>query len=104
MLGLSEGAWGKKGDVALGKNLYRMHCSSCHGHSGRGDGPMGRMLQCEPVDLTTLREDGVFPRQKVLDSLNHVRIPCGEMPDWSEVLSRADQEALVFFLETIQRR
>lgn len=91
-------------NVARGKMLYRRHCARCHGHAGRGDGPVGRMLQCKPVDLTGLSEDGDFPRQEVLDFLNHATLSCEEMPDWRGVLTQDDMGALLGFLETIQAR
>ena len=91
-------------NVARGNVLYRRHCARCHGHAGRGDGPVGRMLQCTPVDLTGLSGDGGFPRQEVLVFLNHAKLPCEEMPDWRGVLTQKDLNDLLDFLESIQAR
>ncbi len=35
------------------KQLYEKACATCHGASGKGDGPTGQMLQPKPADFTT---------------------------------------------------
>jgi len=37
-----------------GEALYRRYCASCHGLTGRGDGPVARTLSPPPADLTQL--------------------------------------------------
>lgn len=39
-------------DVAAGKVLYARDCASCHGASGRGDGPAGAALDPPPIAFT----------------------------------------------------
>ena len=39
-----------------GRILYLTYCQSCHGLSGRGDGPAATSLRAEPPDLTRLWE------------------------------------------------
>lgn len=39
-------------NVSGGKALYEKHCMSCHGGTGRGDGPSGKGLPTPPADLT----------------------------------------------------
>lgn len=39
-------------DAAAGKTLFDMNCSSCHGVSGKGDGPVGQALNPPPRDFT----------------------------------------------------
>ena len=36
------------------KQLYEATCASCHGASGKGDGPSGQALQPKPADLATV--------------------------------------------------
>jgi len=38
--------------VAHGASLYRVHCATCHGPTGRGDGPASAGLLRRPADLT----------------------------------------------------
>jgi cytochrome c553 len=40
------------GDAAAGKAKYDMFCTSCHGTSGKGDGPAGASLNPKPRDFT----------------------------------------------------
>jgi mono/diheme cytochrome c family protein len=40
------------GDAAKGKTLFETNCASCHGTSGKGDGPVGAALQPPPRDFT----------------------------------------------------
>jgi mono/diheme cytochrome c family protein len=41
------------GDAAAGKKTYTTNCSSCHGDTGKGDGPVGGALQPPPRDFST---------------------------------------------------
>jgi mono/diheme cytochrome c family protein len=43
---------GIAGDPANGARLYRVHCSSCHGAEGRGDGPAAAYMYPAPRDHT----------------------------------------------------
>jgi hypothetical protein len=38
--------------IGQGKKLYEANCLTCHGASGRGDGPAGQNLTPSPIDLT----------------------------------------------------
>jgi mono/diheme cytochrome c family protein len=39
-------------DADAGKASYTTNCSSCHGDSGKGDGPVGGALQPPPRDFS----------------------------------------------------
>jgi cytochrome c5 len=41
-------------NLKAGKQLYEQDCASCHGSTGRGDGPAGKSLDPAPSDLTGL--------------------------------------------------
>lgn len=47
----------------FGKRLYDSNCASCHGLTGKGDGPMKASLTVAPSDLTTIakKNKGVLP-------------------------------------------
>lgn len=39
--------------IAAGKSLWSLHCKSCHGKNGLGDGPKAAQLDDHPGDFTT---------------------------------------------------
>lgn len=51
-----------------GQAEYRQYCASCHGETGKGDGPTAAALTRKPADLTVLAKNnnGVFPDQRVI--------------------------------------
>lgn len=51
-----------------GAAFYAENCVSCHGASGRGDGPLAAGLTPKPADLTLLARGngGVFPTASAL--------------------------------------
>jgi mono/diheme cytochrome c family protein len=101
-----------------GAALFASYCASCHGRSGRGDGPMVATLRRAPADLTkfTMRNGGVFPQARVariIDGRDVASHGDGEMPVWGNVFRRegadadgaaARIDALVRFLARIQER
>lgn len=46
-----------------GAELFKAYCATCHGLSGRGDGPLASVLDTPVADLTviTRKNGGVFP-------------------------------------------
>ncbi len=46
-------AMASAGDAAAGKPVFQANCSSCHGMGGKGDGPVGSVLNPPPRDFTT---------------------------------------------------
>jgi mono/diheme cytochrome c family protein len=40
------------GDAAAGKTTFTTNCATCHGESGKGDGPLGAALTPPPRDFT----------------------------------------------------
>jgi mono/diheme cytochrome c family protein len=100
-----------------GSQLFRTYCASCHGTTGRGDGPLAEQLRRTPPDLTrfTARNGGVFPSERVYRIVDGRGIPSHgdrEMPVWGDAFrsSRAGEgakeriAAIVAYLEGIQER
>ncbi len=111
--------------LELGGNDYETYCASCHGVSGRGDGPVAEFLALTPADLTQLsrKNGGKFPAERVaqiIDGRQDVKIHGPrDMPvwgDWFDVeaespgLRASEREmvvqerikALLVYLETLQ--
>lgn len=55
-------------EAARGAELYRVHCATCHGIDGTGQGPMAGVLVVQPADLTMLAagNGGRFPTERVV--------------------------------------
>ncbi|MCG6986505.1 MAG: cytochrome c, partial [Thiocapsa sp.] len=74
--------------IALGKSEYMANCASCHGPTGRGDGPVAEVLTTKPSDLTqiTKQYSGTFPADEIYRVINGTNMinPHGsrEMPVW----------------------
>lgn len=73
----------------LGAQEYALHCASCHGESGRGDGYLAQTLIIAPPDLTSItrRNGGAFPVSDVYQIIVSGRKTgsvhvTGQMPVW----------------------
>jgi mono/diheme cytochrome c family protein len=93
----SGGEAGAADYVAMsGKDLYLRFCASCHGVSGRGDGPVAGSLKVEVPDLTLIarRAKGFYPRaniEKIIDGRYLVGAHgTRTMPVWGEDFSRLE--------------
>ena len=106
--------------AAPGRPLYLAHCATCHGTSGRGDGPMAQYLRVPPANLASIaaRNKGVFPAstiQRIVDGRQMLTLHGSAMPIWGDAFSPAGSaaeneaaaakiRALVTYLESIQDR
>ena len=72
--------------------MFKAYCASCHGITGKGDGPAAKALKTAPADLTKIseRNDGKFPDAKVrryIEGLDEVAAHGSrDMPVWGDVL------------------
>jgi mono/diheme cytochrome c family protein len=103
-----------------GSRLFRTYCASCHGTTGRGNGPVADLLRRMPPDLTqfTRRNGGVFPSERVYRIIDGRDVPSHgdrEMPVWGDALREAPGggtaaavkariDAIVRYLAGIQER
>ena len=103
-----------------GSQLFRTHCASCHGTTGRGDGPMAQQLRRMPPDLRKFaaRNGGVFPTERIYRIIDGRDVPSHgtrEMPIWGDAFlsGRGDSSgesvkarigAIVTYLAGIQER
>jgi cytochrome c oxidase cbb3-type subunit 3 len=99
---IGEGPAGEM--LAEGKRLYEARCSSCHGNSGRGDGPIADSLQGPgPGDLTD--DDwthGDRPEQilKVIAE----GVPGTTMAGWRSAFDEAQLRALTAYMYRLSGR
>ncbi len=64
ILSVTAASWAQT-SVSLGRVDYKDNCASCHGASGKGDGPVQSFLVKPPSDLTRIaqRNGGKFPQE-----------------------------------------
>jgi mono/diheme cytochrome c family protein len=92
----------------VGRTEYISSCGSCHGNSGKGDGPVADALRMRPPDLTLLAKnnDGVFPTEvlhQVIDGRRTLRAHGNyEMPVWGGSINREPILAITEYLKSLQ--
>ena len=87
----ASSAWAQT-SIALGRADFRDNCASCHGMTGKGDGPMRSSLVKPPADLTTIaqRNGGQFPQELIWELIDGRWSGDGgphgsrEMPVWGQ--------------------
>jgi len=42
-----------KASIRMGQALFRIYCMPCHGVKGNGKGPVGKIFELQPADLTS---------------------------------------------------
>jgi mono/diheme cytochrome c family protein len=81
-----------------GKEMYLAYCATCHGKTGKGDGPTASALKIPPADLTTLskRNHGEFPSARVVNLLNGsggvAAHGSKEMPVWGPIFMAMEHQ------------
>jgi mono/diheme cytochrome c family protein len=80
-----------------GGRLFRTYCSSCHGRTAVGDGPLAKDLKVAPANLTQLSEKngGTYPFALVMETIDHGRNVRGhgtqDMPAWGDAFKMTSQ-------------
>lgn len=86
--------------VSDGKSLWTQHCQSCHGKTGKGDGPKAGELKTEPGDFTNAEV------QKEPDGAFFYKTSEGrkDMPSFKKKISDADDIwSIVNFIRTLKK-
>ena len=105
----------------LGEQLYQTYCSTCHGDSAGGAGPLSSLLTVDVPDLRKMSANnhGEFPMLQVIhviDGRSGMRAHEGPMPYFgelffsedfgpygSEAIIRGQTLSLALYLESIQQ-
>ena len=105
--------------VAVGQEMFRAYCVSCHGLDGKGHGPAAPTLKKPSPDLTLLskRNGGTFPGgqiRSVLEGNDFITAHGSrDMPIWGAAFRIVDADPsmvqlkvdnLVAYVESIQQK
>ncbi len=88
-------------DLALGAEVYRANCASCHGDQGRGDGPLAAGLDPAPSNLTHW---SALSDQSPLDFYRRINIGVvgTAMPAFEDRLPARDRWAVALYASTLR--
>lgn len=91
---------GDKEAISFGKSMYAKHCKSCHGNSGKGDGPRSRSLKTPMDDFSSAEfqslNDGTIYYQSFIGR--------GEMPNFEKkILDDEDRWSVVSYIRTLKK-
>jgi high-affinity iron transporter len=87
--------------LARGAEVYRQQCVSCHGETGRGDGPGARGLTPPPANLADPQVMGAKSRLDLYRQLL-LGVPGTAMPTFEHTLSEDDRWAVAAYALTLQ--
>ena len=82
--------------IGRGKSVYTARCASCHGDSGKGDGPSAKDFEESPGDMTKLggQSDGAL-----FWKISEGKKP---MPPFASKLSEQQRWDLINYLRTLK--
>jgi mono/diheme cytochrome c family protein len=86
--------------IDAGRQIYAGNCASCHGDSGRGDGPAAAGLQPLPADLTSHLAPGKHSDGEIFRWLRD-GVPGSAMPAFGAVISEENRWRLISYLRTL---
>jgi putative copper resistance protein D len=85
--------------VAAGAELFAVHCTSCHGRGGRGDGKQAERLALPPADLTA-PHTALHTAGDIFWWLTHGKPP-GSMPGFGAQMGEDQRWDVINFLRTL---
>ena len=86
------------GNVANGKKLAETNCVSCHGASGKGDGPAAAALNPKPADWTSAKVQSES-EGTLFWKISNGR---GPMPPWKHLPDK-DRWDLVAYVKSLKK-
>jgi mono/diheme cytochrome c family protein len=89
--------------ILSGKQVYAQYCATCHGESGKGDGPGGANLTIKPQNLADGRIMNVLPDHMLVRAVGEGPQSIGLsnlMPPFKPALSDAQISDVVAYIRT----
>ena len=84
--------------IALGQKLYIANCFTCHGESGKGDGPGAAALEKRPADLGACIKANNETDGSLFWKISEGRSP---MVSWKGALSETQRWELVNYIKRL---
>jgi len=85
--------------LLTGKELYGIHCTPCHGESGKGDGPVAKKFVPTPVDISAAGRGAHRPDGDLFAVLTHGK---NGMPPFRADLSPLERWLVIAYLRTLK--
>lgn len=95
-----------EGNPAKGQALYQKFCLTCHGSTGRGDGPTGRELPVDVPDFTNAEEMFNESDQALFTVIKYggpAMNKSGLMHAWRGDLTDQDIRNVILYIRTLAR-
>jgi mono/diheme cytochrome c family protein len=78
-----------------GRRIYTMHCVSCHGEQGRGDGPDSEKHLPKPASFAEMRPSYAAARRVIENGVRGT-----DMPSWP-LLTAPEIQAVTFYVRSL---
>jgi len=94
----------EKGDPKAGKQRYGLLCSSCHGATGKGDGPAATALSPKPRNHADGQYMNALTDKYLFDIIKGGGAGLGKsplMPPWASQLNDQDIWNVVAYIRTL---
>ncbi len=97
---------GQEGDPKAGKKTYGILCATCHGNSGKGDGPAAATLPTKPQNHTDGKYMNALTDKYVFDIIKGGGASVGKsplMPPWGGQIDEQGIRNVVAYIRTLAK-
>ena len=94
-------------DIAKGKSIFTSYCASCHGPTGKGDGPAAAGLNPKPRDLSNTKVMEKLTDKYLADVISKGGPALGKsalMPAWGGTLKSTDIKNIIAFIRSLSKK